>query len=71
MLGKVRPAYPDLPPAAVALALRIWGRLHGLVSLEVYGHLRTQTISPDKLFQEELAALLRSLDMDIAAPGKV
>ncbi|MFD6299591.1 hypothetical protein ACFWFU_32715 [Streptomyces sp. NPDC060235] len=37
------------------------GRLHGLVSLEVYGHLRTQTISPDKLFRQELTALLRSL----------
>ncbi|MER5780105.1 TetR/AcrR family transcriptional regulator [Streptomyces mobaraensis] len=61
LLDKVRPAFPDLPPAAVALALRIWGHLHGLVSLEVYGHLRTQTVSPEKLFREELAALLRSL----------
>ncbi|MFF3456837.1 TetR/AcrR family transcriptional regulator [Streptomyces sp. NPDC002730] len=61
LLGKVRPAFPDLPPAAVALALRMWGHLHGLVSLEVYGHLHTQTISPDKLFREELAQLVRSL----------
>jgi AcrR family transcriptional regulator len=64
LLAKVRPAYPDLPPAAVALALRIWGRLHGMVSLEVYGHLRTQTTSPDKLFREELAALVRSLGLE-------
>ncbi|QEV22254.1 TetR/AcrR family transcriptional regulator [Streptomyces alboniger] len=63
LLAKVRPAYPDLPPAAVALALRIWGHLHGLVSLEIYGHLRTQTVSPDKLFRAELAALVRSLDL--------
>ncbi|MFC8533867.1 TetR/AcrR family transcriptional regulator [Streptomyces sp. NPDC057249] len=63
LLGKVRPAFPDLPPAAVALALRIWGHLHGLVSLEVYGHLRTQTVSPDKLFREELAFLTRSLGL--------
>ncbi|MET7567392.1 TetR/AcrR family transcriptional regulator [Streptomyces sp. NPDC005492] len=61
LLDKVRPAFPDLPPAAVALALRIWGHLHGLVSLEVYGHLRTQTISPEKLFGEELAQLVRTL----------
>ncbi|MFE0101081.1 TetR/AcrR family transcriptional regulator [Streptomyces sp. NPDC059009] len=61
LLAKVRPAFPDLPPAAVALALRIWGRLHGLVSLEVYGHLAGQTPSPDKLFREELAQLIRSL----------
>ncbi|MFD9904894.1 TetR/AcrR family transcriptional regulator [Streptomyces sp. NPDC059063] len=63
LLAKVRPAFPDLPPAAVALALRIWGHLHGLVSLEVYGHLRTQTVSPDKLFRAELAALIRSLGL--------
>ncbi|MEL3950692.1 TetR/AcrR family transcriptional regulator [Streptomyces sp. LNU-CPARS28] len=61
LLDKVRPAFPELPPAAVALALRIWGRLHGLVSLEVYGHLRTQTVSPRKLFQEELTQLVRAL----------
>ncbi|MER7209503.1 TetR/AcrR family transcriptional regulator [Streptosporangium sp. NPDC000239] len=61
LLGKVRPAFPDLPPAGVALALRIWGHLHGLVSLEIYGHLHTQTINPDKLFQEELTQLVRSL----------
>ncbi|MER6999400.1 TetR/AcrR family transcriptional regulator [Streptomyces sp. NPDC000410] len=61
LLDKVRPAFPDLPPAAVALALRIWSHLHGLVSLEIYGHLRTQALSPDKLFREELAQLVRSL----------
>ncbi len=57
----MRPAFPDLPPAAVALALRIWGRLHGLVSLEIYGHLRTQTTSPEKLFEEEIAQLTQAL----------
>ena len=61
LLDKVRPAFPDLPPAAVALALRIWSHLHGLVSLEIYGHLQTQALSPDKLFREELAQLIRSL----------
>ncbi|MET7466222.1 TetR/AcrR family transcriptional regulator [Nonomuraea sp. NPDC005501] len=64
LLGKVRPAFPDLPPAGVALALRIWGHLHGLVSLEIYGHLHTQTINPDKLFQEELTQLVRSLGIE-------
>ncbi|MBX7555217.1 TetR/AcrR family transcriptional regulator [Streptomyces sp. tea 10] len=61
LLEKVRPAFPDLPPAAVALALRIWGHLHGLVSLEVYGHMHTQTTSPEKLFREELAQLIQTL----------
>lgn len=64
LLGKVRPAFPELPPAGVALALRIWGHLHGLVSLEIYGHLRTQTVNPGKLFHEELAQLVRSLGIE-------
>ncbi|WP_249374432.1 TetR-like C-terminal domain-containing protein [Streptomyces avermitilis] len=63
LLDKVRPAFPELPPAAVALALRIWSHLHGLISLEIYGHLQTQTLNPDKLFREELAQLIRSLSM--------
>ncbi|QNP76123.1 TetR/AcrR family transcriptional regulator [Streptomyces roseirectus] len=63
LLDKVRPAFPDLPPAALALALRIWSHLHGLVSLEIYGHLRTQTLAPDKLFTEELAQLIQTLDI--------
>ncbi|CAM5740539.1 TetR/AcrR family transcriptional regulator OS=Streptomyces alboniger OX=132473 GN=CP975_11340 PE=4 SV=1 [Streptomyces alboniger] len=67
LLDKVRPAFPELPPAAVALALRIWSHLHGLVSLEIYGHLQTQALSPEKLFREELAQLIRSLGI---APRK-
>ncbi|MEU8438162.1 TetR/AcrR family transcriptional regulator [Streptomyces sp. NPDC029216] len=68
LLDKVRPEFPDLPPAAVALAMRLWGRLHGLITLEVYGHLRTQTLSPDKLYREELADLVRLLGVP-AGPG--
>ncbi len=61
LLAKVRSAFPDLPPSGVALALRIWGHLHGLVTLEVHGHLRAQTLAPGKLFRSELAQLIRSL----------
>ncbi|MFE2943922.1 TetR/AcrR family transcriptional regulator [Streptomyces sp. NPDC059255] len=61
LLDEVRPYLPGLPPAAVALALRIWGHLHGLVTLEIHGHLRGGTKSMDKLFKEELTQLVRSL----------
>jgi AcrR family transcriptional regulator len=61
LVVEVRRTFPELPPAAVALALRIRGHLHGLVSLEIYGHMQTMALSPDKLFREELNQLLRAL----------
>lgn len=57
--------FPGLPPAAVAIALRIWGHLHGLVSLEIHGHLRTQTTNPEKLYRNETAHLIRSLGLTL------
>ncbi|MEJ2857337.1 MULTISPECIES: TetR/AcrR family transcriptional regulator [unclassified Saccharothrix] len=59
----LRANHPDLPPAAVALSLRVWGRMHGLVTLEVYGRLRTQTTEPGKLYEAELDDLVRSLGL--------
>ncbi|UGT64345.1 TetR/AcrR family transcriptional regulator [Nocardia asteroides] len=59
----VRTGYPGLPPAALALALRMWGRMHGPIALEVYGHLRPQSRNPGKLFRIELLDLVRSLGL--------
>ncbi|MFI6587106.1 hypothetical protein [Embleya sp. NPDC050493] len=36
LVGPAHARSPDLPPPTVALAHRIWGRLHGSVSLEIY-----------------------------------
>ena len=59
----VREAYPGLPPAAVALHLRVWGRVHGLVALEVYGHLRSLVADPARLYRAELRDLVASLGL--------
>ncbi|WP_309234936.1 TetR/AcrR family transcriptional regulator [Nocardia sp. XZ_19_385] len=59
----VREEFPDLPPAGLALALRMWGRMHGLVALEIYGHLRPQSQDPAKLFHTEMLDLVRSLSL--------
>ncbi|MBB4894672.1 AcrR family transcriptional regulator [Streptomyces olivoverticillatus] len=64
LVSAVREEYPGLPPAAVALALRLWGRMHGLVSLEVFGHLRAQTHNPGHLYLAEMLDLLRSLGLN-------
>jgi Tetracyclin repressor-like, C-terminal domain len=59
----VRASFPSLPPAATAVALRLWGRMHGLVSLEVYGHLDTQVTDPARLYHQEILDLARSLGL--------
>jgi hypothetical protein len=63
LADEVRETFPDLPPAAVALSLRVWGRMHGLVSLEVYGRLGPQTREPAKLYRAEIHDLIRSLGL--------
>lgn len=64
LVSIAREAFPDLPPAALALALRVWGRMHGLISLEIYGHLRSQTGDPAKLYHAEMLDLIRSLELE-------
>ncbi|WP_280400530.1 TetR/AcrR family transcriptional regulator [Nocardia carnea] len=63
LVAHVRAEYPELPPAGLALALRIWGRMHGLIALEVYGHLGPQTPDPAKLFHAEMLASVRELGL--------
>ncbi|MCK9931552.1 TetR/AcrR family transcriptional regulator [Frankia sp. Mgl5] len=58
-----RESFPDLSPDAAALSLRIWGRLHGLVTLEVYGHLRPQVTDPARLYRHELRDLCAGLGL--------
>ncbi|GAA3661162.1 TetR/AcrR family transcriptional regulator [Nonomuraea antimicrobica] len=67
LADEVRASHPGLPPSAVALALRVWGRMHGLVALEVHGHLRVQARHPDKLYRDEICDLVTSLGLP--APG--
>ncbi|MFC9896029.1 TetR/AcrR family transcriptional regulator [Nocardia sp. NPDC127579] len=63
LVTHVRQDFPDLPPAALALALRMWGRMHGLLALEIYGHLTPQSRDPAKLYHAEMLDLVRSLGL--------
>lgn len=63
LAGHIRSDFPGLPPAGLALALRMWGRMHGLVALEVYGHLGPRTAGPAKLFRAEMDALVAELGL--------
>ncbi|MEU8900014.1 TetR/AcrR family transcriptional regulator [Nocardia sp. NPDC048505] len=63
LVAHVRADFPDLPPSALGLALRMWGRMHGLVALEIYGHLRPQSQDPARLYHAEMLDLVRSLGL--------
>ncbi|MGO1052168.1 TetR/AcrR family transcriptional regulator [Crossiella sp. CA198] len=63
LVSVVRADFPKLPPAGVALALRVWGRMHGLVALEIYGHLGAQTGQSAELYGYELRDLVVSLGL--------
>ncbi|MET7370654.1 TetR/AcrR family transcriptional regulator [Streptomyces sp. NPDC005566] len=63
LVAMARESFPDLPPAAVALCLRVWSRMHGLLALEVYGHLRHQVVDPAKLYETDMRDLIRTLGL--------
>ncbi|MGV9313617.1 TetR/AcrR family transcriptional regulator [Streptomyces sp. NPDC003691] len=50
--------HPGLPPAAAAVVLGAWTRLHGLVALEAFGHLRWLAPDATDLAEHQLRELL-------------
>ncbi|MEV5752033.1 TetR/AcrR family transcriptional regulator [Actinoallomurus sp. NPDC052308] len=63
LVAQVQEEFPGLPPAVVALALRVWGRMHGLVALEIYGHLSPLANDPAAIYRAEMRDLVRSLGL--------
>jgi AcrR family transcriptional regulator len=63
LVTHVRNDFPDTPPAVLALTLRVWGRMHGLVALEIYGHLRALTHDPAAVYRDEMRDLVTSLGL--------
>jgi AcrR family transcriptional regulator len=72
LVAHVRQRFPDLPPAGLALTLRVWGRMHGLLALELYGHLGGLSRDTGRLYEDEMRDLVRSLGLTpppAARPG--
>jgi AcrR family transcriptional regulator len=53
-----RSGEPDLPVDTLHLAIRCWTRLHGVVSLELDGHLQATDIDPGLLYRAEVDDLI-------------
>ena len=49
----------DLPAPVLAFGLSAWVRVHGLVTLEVFGHLAPAIGDGSALFEQELEAIVR------------
>jgi AcrR family transcriptional regulator len=63
LVAHVREDFPALPPVALAVTLRVWGRMHGLLALEIYGHLRTLIHDPATVYRDEMRDLITSLGL--------
>jgi AcrR family transcriptional regulator len=53
----------SVPPVVLYLGIRGWTRLHGLIVLELYGHLGPSVGDADAFFAHEMSALLRDLGL--------
>lgn len=62
MAGMVA-ALPDMPAEAISAALAAWGRIHGLVSLEVFGQLAWMLADAGDLFAAELELMIGDLGL--------
>jgi AcrR family transcriptional regulator len=51
------------PPEIILLTLTGWGRIHGLVSLELYNHLQPMIAEPGVLFRLDMLTWLRSIGL--------
>jgi AcrR family transcriptional regulator len=57
-----RSGLTDFAPAILLLALRSWTRLHGVISLELGGHLTAVGIDPALLYQVEVTAIVHEAE---------
>lgn len=55
------PVTAGLPPAAAALLVTAWGRMHGMVVLEVFGHLTWTGTDPAQQFDTAMRLLVQDL----------
>ncbi|MFJ3670250.1 TetR/AcrR family transcriptional regulator [Streptomyces sp. NPDC090106] len=67
--GQATDRQDSLPPAATALLLHAWGRMHGLVVLEVFGHFSFTGTHQAEIFRQAMRTLLEDLHHRIPPAG--
>lgn len=59
---KFAPSGSELPPAALHRFIRWWGQLHGLITLEVFGHLHWLTEDAGRIYRATLLQLADEIE---------
>ncbi len=63
------PTTGGIPDSLLSANVRSWGRVHGLVSLEVFGHLTWSGVDVEALLRIEVRSIMAELDHHtVAAP---
>jgi AcrR family transcriptional regulator len=57
----------DMPHPAIELSMVMWGRWHGMISLELFNHAQPLIAEPGELYRFELVALLQRMGMSLDA----
>lgn len=61
-----RPGGHEVPPELIHTMFVIWSRLHGLISLEIFGHLPMMR-DPEAFYRFEVLTLLRQMDCPLSS----
>jgi AcrR family transcriptional regulator len=56
--------FPDIPPMVLYIAVEGRLRMHGMVTLEIHGHMHGTVLNPDAFYRQECLALLRSMGIN-------
>jgi AcrR family transcriptional regulator len=62
---KLRQYNIPLPPPIIAAFMAVWGQMHGLVTLEVFGHLHFLANDPSKLYRHHMQTLVGQLGLEL------
>lgn len=57
----------DMPHPAIELSMVMWGRWHGMISLELFNHAQPLIAEPGELYRFEILALLQRMGMTITS----
>jgi hypothetical protein len=59
----------EITPDQLRATTECWAEIHGLVALEVNGHIHDEWVDPEALFDANMVAAIRRLGFEVADPA--